>query len=75
MDGESMISEIALKKNTGVIISILNANHCKAIWGEDAAEWKPERWLKPLPDSVAQAHMPAVYGNMCDTHVLRSTKS
>lgn len=63
-DGKTEIKEIPLKKNTEVIMSILNANRCKAIWGEDAGEWKPERWLSPLPESVAKAHMPGVYASM-----------
>lgn len=27
------------------MISILAANHNKAVWGDDASEWRPERWL------------------------------
>jgi len=27
--------------------------------GEDAAEWKPDRWLSPLPSSVTDARVPA----------------
>ena len=40
----SEIKEIPVKKNTDVIISILGANRSKRIWGDDAEEWKPERW-------------------------------
>jgi len=64
VDGKTEIREIPLKKNTNVLISVLNANRSKAIWGEDAEEWKPERWLKPLPESVAKAHLPGVYASM-----------
>lgn len=64
-DGKRMINEIPLKKNTNVIISILGANRSKAIWGDDAEEWKPERWLAPLPESVSKAHLPGVYASMC----------
>ena len=63
-DGKSEIHEIPVRKNTNVIVSILGANRCKAVWGEDAYEWKPERWLSPLPDSVAKAHLPGVYASM-----------
>ena len=34
-----------------------------AIWGADAHEWRPERWLEPLPESVAAAKIPGVYSN------------
>jgi len=63
-DGKTQITEIPLKKNTNVIMSLWNANRAKAIWGDDAEEWKPERWLKPLPDSIAEAHLPGVYASM-----------
>ncbi|KAH8107332.1 cytochrome P450, partial [Phellopilus nigrolimitatus] len=63
-DGKPEIREIPLKKNTTVIVSILGANRSKAIWGNDANEWKPERWLQPLPESVALAHLPGVYSQM-----------
>ena len=63
-DGKTGIKEIPVKKNTNVIVSIIGANRSKRIWGEDAEEWKPERWLFPLPESVAKAHMPGVYASM-----------
>lgn len=63
-DGKTSITEISLKKNTHVIININGANRSKAIWGEDAEEWKPERWLNPLPQSVTEAHLPGVYSSM-----------
>ncbi|KAI5121967.1 hypothetical protein M0805_002037 [Coniferiporia weirii] len=63
-DGITEIREIPIKDNTGIIVSILNANCSKRIWGEDAGEWKPERWLRPLPDSVSNAHLPGVYSSM-----------
>lgn len=34
------------------MISILNANRSSELWGPDVLEWKPERWLSTLPDSV-----------------------
>lgn len=58
------INEIAVPKNTDITISIIGANRSKKIWGEDAEEWKPERWLQPLPESVSKAHLPGVYASM-----------
>lgn len=40
-----MLSEIAIPKGTTLIMSLLAANHNKDLWGEDASEWRPERWL------------------------------
>ncbi|KAG2356964.1 cytochrome P450 [Suillus spraguei] len=39
------INAISVVKNQSIVISILTANHNQAVWGEDASEWKPERWL------------------------------
>ncbi len=47
-----------------VFVGIMSCNTSKAIWGEDAHEWKPERWLSPLPESVTKAKIPGVYSNL-----------
>jgi len=44
-----------------VSIPIVSVNCDKHIWGEDASEFKPERWEHP-PDSVAG--MPGVWGHI-----------
>ena len=64
LDGK-MMHEILVPKDTTVFVGILSSNRNKAIWGEDALEWKPERWLSPLPDSVNEAKIPGVYSNLC----------
>lgn len=63
IDG-SMISEVLVPKGSSVIIAIGACNRNKVIWGEDALEWKPERWLKPLPETVVSAHIPGIYANL-----------
>ncbi|KAM5533780.1 hypothetical protein V8D89_012555 [Ganoderma adspersum] len=63
MDGKLM-HEIFVPKDTSVAIGLLASNRNKAIWGEDAEEWKPERWLSPLPESVGEAHVPGIYSNL-----------
>ena len=40
------------------------SNNDKAIWGEDADQWRPERWLDGLPESVVEAKIPGVYSNL-----------
>ena len=59
-----MMYEVHVPKNTTVWIGILASNRNKALWGEDALEWKPERWLKPLPETVTDAKIPGVYANL-----------
>lgn len=63
LDGRE-ISEITVPNNTNVIVSILGSNRNPAIWGPDSYEWKPERWLSPLPDTVTNAHIPGIYSNL-----------
>lgn len=60
----AMMDEILVPKGTGIIIGILACNRSRAIWGPDADEWKPERWLGPLPDSVVDARVPGIYSNL-----------
>lgn len=64
VDG-SMMHEILVPKDTTVVIGVQSSNTNKAIWGEDAGEWKPERWLSPLPDTVTEARIPGIYSNLC----------
>ncbi|KAF5342980.1 hypothetical protein D9758_013688 [Tetrapyrgos nigripes] len=63
VDGTT-ISEIHVPQNTKVLVSILSSNRHAAIWGPDALEWKPERWLSPLPKEVIDAHIPGVYSHL-----------
>jgi cytochrome P450 len=47
-----------------VIVGIEAYNRSTDLWGDDANEWKPERWLKPLPKALADDHSPGVYSHM-----------
>ncbi|KAH8986065.1 cytochrome P450 [Lactarius hatsudake] len=62
VDGRE-VGEILVPKNTNVFAQIYNLNRDPSIWGADAAEWKPERWLAPLPQSVTDANIQGVYAN------------
>ena len=55
---------VRVAKGTPIFIPILALNRSKALWGEDAHEWKPERWLAALPGSVQDAKIPGVYSNL-----------
>ncbi|KAJ7600333.1 cytochrome P450 [Mycena floridula] len=63
VDGRE-ISEVLVPQNTNVIVSILSANRNPQIWGSDAHEWKPQRWLSDLPGSVAKAPNAGIYSHM-----------
>lgn len=62
-DGRLM-KEIFVPAGTEIILASRAVNRDPSIWGEDAAEFKPERWLSPLPASVLDAHVPGVYANL-----------
>ncbi len=47
-----------------MILHYQAANDAPELWGDDAHEWKPERWLSPLPKAVEDAHIPGVYSNL-----------
>ncbi|CAE6421498.1 unnamed protein product [Rhizoctonia solani] len=53
--------EMYIKKGTRVLISLSRANRCRETWGEDADEFRPERWLSSLPQSVTDAKILGVY--------------
>ena len=57
------IHEVFIPENTNVFLHIWNLNRDPSIWGDDAPEWKPERWLAPLPESVEAAKIQGVYAN------------
>lgn len=55
---------VLVPKNTNVVVSIMNSNQDPEIWGDDALQWKPERWLSPLPQNVIDAEIPGVYSHL-----------
>ena len=62
-DGRAL-SEIAIAAGTTVFPHLQAGNVGREIWGEDAAEWRPERWLAPLPRAVEDARIPGVYAHL-----------
>lgn len=61
-DGQTL-QEIFVPKGTEILIGTYGSNVNRDVWGEDALEWKPERW-SALPPSVAEAHIPSVYAHL-----------
>ena len=60
----ALITEVAVPKGTVAVLNLGACNTNKAVWGEDAYEWKPERWLQPLPPMLDEARVPGVYSNL-----------
>ena len=63
LDG-SVMNEIAVPAGTVIFIGNWMSNINRALWGEDVDEFKPERWLSPLPEALKEAHLPGVYSNL-----------
>lgn len=59
----TMLNEIHVPKDTLVLIAAYASNRSTALWGHDVKEWKPERWLAPLPDALIQAKIPGIYAH------------
>ncbi|KDQ54060.1 hypothetical protein JAAARDRAFT_160998 [Jaapia argillacea MUCL 33604] len=55
------LNEVRISKGDAVLIPILAINRSKEIWGEDAREFKPERWENP-PSAIST--IPGVWGNV-----------
>ena len=59
-----MIDRIHVQAGTMVVVGAAAVNRDPAIWGPDADQWIPERWLHPLPETVIDAYLPGVYSHM-----------
>ncbi|CAE6539748.1 unnamed protein product [Rhizoctonia solani] len=60
------IASVPIKKGTWVFLNTVNFNRNEAIWGENANEFLPERWIGSKIDEVTQAgsRLPGVYSSM-----------
>ncbi|CCO32072.1 Cytochrome P450 704C1 [Rhizoctonia solani AG-1 IB] len=63
-DGKTMITHIPVRKGTQIYVGLDAANRDKQIWGDDADEFKPSRWLGDLPTSVKDSKMPSAYSSI-----------
>ncbi|KAI0628829.1 cytochrome P450 [Trametes polyzona] len=63
IDGQLMHA-IPVTKGMRIFTDVVASNCNKALWGPDADEWKPERWLNPLPRALEDAHIPGVYSHL-----------
>ncbi len=61
------VTSVVVPEGTTVIISILAANHNKAVWGDDASEWRPERWLNPSGERALSGQSQELDGALGDS--------
>lgn len=57
--------ELLITKGTHVCLGLSAANRSTAIWGPDAAGFRPERWMDRRNVIDQPAKLPSVYSNMC----------
>ncbi|KAF7356081.1 hypothetical protein MVEN_00938000 [Mycena venus] len=55
------VKELLIEQGTAVYLGLSAANRSTAIWGPDAAEFKPERWLKR---TQTESKLPGTYSGM-----------
>ncbi|KAG8780851.1 cytochrome P450-dit2 [Ceratobasidium sp. 428] len=60
------ITSIPIKKGTRVVMNVVMANRYDKTWGEQADQFRPERWIGNKLDEVTEpgAHLPGVYSSM-----------
>ncbi|KAI0753239.1 cytochrome P450 [Daedaleopsis nitida] len=54
-------AHINIKRGELIVIPVATINRLKELWGDDALEFKPERWKNP---PVAVSAIPGVWGNL-----------
>ncbi|WWC91011.1 uncharacterized protein L201_005951 [Kwoniella dendrophila CBS 6074] len=62
-DGK-MIESVNLPKGAAMMIPILNVNTSVEIWGEDAEQFNPDRFLKSTDTNSNRNSVPGVWGNL-----------
>ncbi|KAI8974184.1 cytochrome P450 [Trametes punicea] len=63
IDG-SIMKELPIPKGTHIFLHYHGCNVNREFWGEDADEWKPERWLEALPATLEEARVPGIYSHL-----------
>lgn len=63
VDG-TMLTEVPVTRGTPILAPALGCNTNKDLWGDDALEWKPERWLEKLPQALDDVRIPGIYSNL-----------
>ena len=58
------IKQVFIPKGTSVIVAIDRMNRSKKIFGEDAEEFKPERWLPGGSGADTSVKNPGVYSSV-----------
>lgn len=55
------VAYTSIPSGTILFVGIAGSNRSKAVWGDDAQEWKPERWLG---NKGPKEKVPGIYSGM-----------
>ena len=59
------MSSVTVPAGTTLFVGIASSNRLESVWGPDAKEWKPERWLQGGSALVGSGpRLPGVYSGM-----------
>ena len=60
------VREILIVKGTPVYVGLAATNRSTSLWGDDAAEFKPERWMgrQAHESTIEQIKTPGIFSNM-----------
>jgi cytochrome P450 len=70
-------NEIIIEKGTPIYVGIGALNHSPAIWGEDAAEFRADRWINAgtgvsvVAEGSAGVKTPGVFSQTCVSQRMR----
>lgn len=57
------LSSVTIPVGTTLFVGIAGSNRLESVWGPDAKEWKPRRWLSDDP-KISSARLPGIYAGM-----------
>ncbi|KAL0061332.1 hypothetical protein AAF712_011849 [Marasmius tenuissimus] len=62
LDGDDPVASVTVPVGTTLFVGIAGANRLESVWGPDAKEWKPERWLSnETTKTTDSTRLPGIY--------------
>jgi cytochrome P450 len=54
MSNGQMTDHLVIAKGSGILSSAVMINRSPLLWGEDAGQYRPDRWLEGLPRAAEE---------------------